>query len=358
MAARNKVLAAAAKDKRLFAVRPNGIDDEPQYTIVIDREKANAQSLSIADINTTLSAAWGSAYINDFIDRGRVKRVYMQGENNSRMLPDQLDNWYVRNSLGQMVKFSSFATGRWTYGSPKLERYNGVPSVEILGSPAPGLSTGAAIAAMKEIASKLPPGFGFDWTGLSYEEEKSGSQTGLLYSGSLIVVFLCLAALYESWSIPVAVLLVVPLGVVGAVLATFLRGLNNDVYFQVGLLTTIGLSAKNAILIVEFAKANFEEGLSLAEAAAVAARERLRPILMTSMAFILGVAPLALSTGAGSGGQNAIGTSVIGGMLTATVLAIFLVPVFFVLVLLLFKVKRLREGDDPKFDQYQPAAGE
>jgi multidrug efflux pump len=358
MAARNEVLAVAAKDKRLFAVRPNGIDDEPQYTIVIDREKANAQSLSIADVNTTLSAAWGSAYINDFIDRGRVKRVYMQGENNSRMLPDQLDDWHVRNRLGQMVKFSSFATGRWTYGSPKLERYNGVPSIEILGSPAPGLSTGTAIAAMKEIASKLPAGFGFDWTGLSYEEEKSGSQTGVLYSGSLIVVFLCLAALYESWSIPVAVLLVVPLGVVGAVLATFLRGLDNDVYFQVGLLTTIGLSAKNAILIVEFAKANFEEGLSLAEAAEVAARERLRPILMTSMAFILGVAPLALSTGAGSGGQNAIGTGVVGGMLSATILAIFLVPVFFVFVLLLFKVKRLKDRETPKIDQYQPVAGE
>jgi multidrug efflux pump len=338
MAARNQLLGTAAGDPRLVAVRPNGLNDEPQYTVAIDREKANAQSLSIADINTTLSAAWASAYVNDFIDRGRVKRVFMQGADNSRMLPDQLDDWYVRNSLGQMVRFSSFATGQWTYGSPKLERYNGVPAIEIQGSPAPGQSTGTAMQAMQELASKLPPGFGYEWTGLSYEEQKSGSQTGLLYSGSLIVVFLCLAALYESWSIPAAVILVVPLGVVGAVLATSLRGLGNDVYFQVGLLTTIGLSSKNAILIVEFAKANFEAGMNLVDAAATAARERLRPILMTSLAFVLGVAPLAVSTGAGSGGQNAIGTGVIGGMLSATVLAIFLVPVFFVVVLRLFRV--------------------
>ncbi|MEA2792615.1 MAG: multidrug efflux pump, partial [Acetobacteraceae bacterium] len=358
MAARNQLLAAAAKDPRLMAVRPNGLNDEPQYTIAIDQEKANAQSLSIADINTTLSAAWGSAYIDDFIDRGRVKRVYIQGEASSRMLPDQLDNWYVRNSLGQMVRFSSFATARWTYGSPKLERYNGVPSMEILGMPAPGQSTGTAMEAMQELAGKLPPGFGYDWTGLSYEEEKSGSQTGLLYAGSLIVVFLCLAALYESWSIPAAVLLVVPLGVVGAVLATLLRGLNNDIYFQVGLLTTIGLSAKNAILIVEFAKANFEAGKSLADAATTAAHERLRPILMTSLAFILGVAPLATSSGAGSGGQNAIGTGVIGGMLSATVLAVLLVPVFFVVVLRLFKVQRLNQEERRTMAVHQPAAGE
>jgi multidrug efflux pump len=256
-----------------------------------------------------------------------------------------------------MVKFSSFATGRWTYGSPKLERYGGIPSIEILGSPAPGLSSGTAIAAMREIASNLPAGFDYAWTALSYEEQKSGSQTGLLYSGSLIVVFLCLAALYESWSIPVAVLLVVPLGVVGAVLATFMRGLDNDVYFQVGLLTTIGLSAKNAILIVEFAKANFEAGMELAEAAAVAARERLRPILMTSLAFVMGVTPLAVSTGAGSGGQNAIGTGVVGGMLSATVLAIMLVPVFFVLVLRLFKVKRLNHAETLKVDELHTATG-
>ena len=358
MAARNQLLAAVAKDPRLMAVRPNGLNDEPQYSIAIDREKANAQGLSIADINNTLSAAWGSAYVNDFIDRGRVKRVYLQGESTSRMLPDQLDNWFVRNNLGQMVRFSSFATGHWTFGSPKLERYNGVPSVEILGSPAPGQSTGTAMVAMQELAAKLPAGFGYEWTGLSYEEQKSGSQTGLLYTGSLIVVFLCLAALYESWSIPASVLLVVPLGVVGAVLATSLRGLDNDVYFQVGLLTTIGLSAKNAILIVEFAKANFEAGKSLAEAAATAARERLRPILMTSLAFILGVAPLAISTGAGAGGQNAIGTGVIGGMLSATLLAIFLVPVFFVVVLRLFKVKRLDQKEQRKVKEPQTVTGD
>jgi multidrug efflux pump len=358
MAARNQLLAAVAKDPRMVAVRPNGLNDEPQYNVTIDRAKANAQSLNIADINATLSAAWGSAYVNDFIDRGRVKRVYMQGESDSRMLPDQLDNWYVRNSLSQMVRFSSFASGRWTYGSPKLERYNGVPSIEILGSPAPGQSTGTAMDAMEELARKLPAGFGYQWTGLSYEEKKSGSQTGYLYTGSLIVVFLCLAALYESWSIPAAVLMVVPLGVVGAVLATSLRGLDNDVYFQVGLLTTIGLSAKNAILIVEFAKANFETGKSLAEAAAIAARERLRPILMTSLAFILGVTPLAISTGAGSGGQNAIGTGVVGGMVSATILAIFFVPVFFVVVLTLFRVKRVNEADHPKIAANQPATGD
>jgi multidrug efflux pump len=358
MAVRNELLAEAAKDKRMAVVRANGLNDEPQYSITIDREKASAQSLNIAEINNTLSAAWGSAYAGDFIDRGRVKRVFLQGEDNSRMLPDQLDDWYVRNSLGQMVKFSSFASGRWTYGSPKLERYDGVPSIEILGSPAPGEATGTAMEAMEEIAQKLPAGFGYQWTGLSYEERKSGSRTGVLYAGSLIVVFLCLAALYESWSIPAAVLLVVPLGVAGAVLATYLRGLDNDVYFQVGLLTTIGLSAKNAILIVEFAKAHFEAGKGLAEAAVIAARERLRPILMTSLAFMLGVAPLAISTGAGSGGQNAIGTGVLGGMLSATVLAILLVPVFFVVVLRLFRVKRLGHQERRGVAVYQPAAGE
>jgi multidrug efflux pump len=358
MAVRNELLAEAVKDRRMVAVRANGLSDEPQYTIAIDREKANAQSLNIAEINNTLSAAWGSAYAGDFIDRGRVKRVFLQGEDNSRMLPDQLDDWYVRNSLGQMVKFSSFAIGHWTYGSPKLERYDGVPSIEILGSPAPGESTGTAMEAMEEIAKQLPSGFGYQWTGLSYEERKSGSQTGVLYAGSLIVVFLCLAALYESWSIPAAVLLVVPLGVVGAVLATYLRGLDNDVYFQVGLLTTIGLSAKNAILIVEFAKTHFEAGKSLADAAVIAARERLRPILMTSLAFMLGVAPLAISTGAGSGGQNAIGTGVLGGMLSATVLAILLVPVFFVVVLKLFRMKRLDREECRRVAAYQPAVGE
>jgi multidrug efflux pump len=347
IAARNQLLELAAHDPRLGEVRANGIDDEPQYQIDIDREKASALGLTLADINTTLSAAWGTSYIDDFLDRGRVKRVYMQGEPGSRMLPDNLDIWFVRNGAGQMVPFSAFARGKWTYGSPKLEHYNGLPSIEILGAPAPGASSGTAIKAIEELVEKLPPGFGHEWTGLSYEEQKSGSQTMLLYAGSLLVVFLCLAALYESWSIPAAVLLVVPLGVVGAVLATWLRGLDNDVYFQVGLLTTIGLSAKNAILIVEFAKENFDRGMGLADSAVAAARERLRPILMTSLAFVLGVLPLALSSGAGSGGQNAIGTGVAGGMLSATFLAIFLVPVFFVVILRLFKVKPAEGCESP-----------
>jgi multidrug efflux pump len=338
MAARNQLLGMAATDPALFAVRPNGLNDEPQYRLDIDREKANALGLTIADINTVLSAAWGSAYVNDFLDRGRVKKVFIQGDAPSRMLPDDFGKWYVRNSTGQMVPFSAFSTGKWIYGSPKLERYNGVPSAEVLGMPAPGLSTGTAMKAMEELAKKLPLGIDYAWTGLSYEEQRSGSQAGSLYAISMIVVFLCLAALYESWSIPIAVILIVPLGVLGVILATLTRGLSNDIFFQVGLLTTIGLSAKNAILIVEFAKKNYEGGMELIEATVHAAHQRLRPILMTSFAFMLGVLPLALSTGAGSGGQNAIGTAVIGGMLAATALAVFFVPLFFVFMLRLFKV--------------------
>jgi multidrug efflux pump len=359
MNARNQLLGMAAQDKRLMAVRPNGLNDEPQYRIDIDREKAGAYDLTIADINDTLSAAWGSAYVNQFIDRGRIKRVYIQGQANSRMLPDDLSTWYVRNGAGAMVSFDSFASGKWVYGSPKLERYGGSPSVEILGAPAPGQSTGTAMQAMEEMAAKLPPGIGFDWTGMSYEERKAGSQTGYLYTLSVVVVFLALAALYESWSIPTAVLLVVPLGIFGAVLATWARGFSNDVYFQVGLLTTIGLAAKNAILIVEFAKENFDRGTPLVEAAIDAAHQRLRPILMTSLAFVLGVMPLAISSGAGSGGQNAIGTGVVGGMISATILAIFLVPVFFVVVLRLFKVQPHRPGADADETTLPaPAAGE
>jgi multidrug efflux pump len=357
MEARNQLLGMAAQDPRLMAVRPNGLPDEPQYRIDIDREKASAYDLTIADINDTLSAAWGSSYVNQFIDRGRIKRVYIQGQPNSRMLPDDLGTWYVRNSAGQMVSFDSFATGQWVYGSPKLERYGGSPSIEILGAPAPGQSTGTAMQAMEELAAKLPPGIGYDWTGMSFEERKAGSQTLYLYALSLIVVFLSLAALYESWTIPTAVLLVVPLGIVGAVLATWLRGFSNGVYFQVGLLTTIGLAAKNAILIVEFAKESFDRGASLAEAAIEAAHQRLRPILMTSLAFVLGVLPLAISSGAGSGGQNAIGTGVVGGMISATVLAIFLVPVFFVVVLRLFNVRPRQPSGDPTVLP-APAAGE
>jgi multidrug efflux pump len=358
MEARNELLGMAAKDPRVAAVRANGLDDEPQFKIEIDREKASAYNLTIADINSTLSSAWGSAYVNDFLDRGRIKRVYLQGRPEARMLPSDLDAWYVRNSAGQMVPFSAFAKGSWVYGSPKLERYGGTPSLEILGSPAPGESTGTAMAAMEEMAAKLPAGIGFDWTGMSYEERQAGSQTGYLYALSLIVVFLSLAALYESWSIPTAVLMVVPLGIFGAVTATWLRGLDNDVYFQVGLLTTIGLAAKNAILIVEFAKENYDSGKSLLESAIDAAHQRLRPILMTSLAFILGVMPLAISSGAGSGGQNAIGTGVVGGMISATILAIFLVPVFFVTILKLFKVQPGRPGEDRAINAALPAAGE
>src|ERR1700732_2184492 len=339
MEARNQLLKMASRNPNLAAVRSNGLNDEPQYKIEIDSEKANALSLTVSDLNTTLSAAWGSEFIDQFTDRGRVKKVFIQGSDNSRMVPENFNDWYVRNSLRQMVPFAAFSQGSWIYGSPKLERYNGSPSAEILGEPAPGLSTGSAMDKMEKLAEKLPPGIGFDWTGLSYEEREGGSQVGILYAISLTVVFLSLAALYESWSIPVAVILVVPLGVLGAVLATFLRGLSNDVFFQVGLLTTIGLSAKNAILIVEFAKENFEKGMNLVEAAKHAATQRLRPILMTSFAFVMGVMPLAISSGAGSGGQNAIGTGTIGGMLSATLLAIFFVPLFFVATLRFFRVK-------------------
>jgi multidrug efflux pump len=332
--ARNQLLGMLAqRPDTVVGVRPNGLEDTPQYKLTVDQEKARALGVSISDINTTLGAAWGGSYVNDFIDRGRVKKVYVMGKADSRMLPDDINKWYVRASNGDMVPFSAFSTAHWQYGSPRLERYNGLPSMEILGQAAPGRSSGDAMALMEELAAKLPQGIGYDWTGMSYQERLSGNQAPALYAISLIVVFLCLAALYESWSIPFAVMLVVPLGVIGALIFTTLRGLSNDVYFVVGLLTTIGLSAKNAILIVEFAKDLMEkEGKGLVEATLEATRMRLRPILMTSLAFILGVLPLAISTGAGSGAQNAVGTGVMGGMVTATVLAIFFVPVFFVVV--------------------------
>ncbi|QZI69417.1 efflux RND transporter permease subunit [Pseudomonas protegens] len=332
MAARNQFLGMAAQSKVLSQVRPNGLNDEPQYQLTIDDERASALGVTLTDINNTLSIALGSSYVNDFIDRGRVKKVYIQGQAGARMSPEDLKKWYVRNSAGTMVPFSAFAKGEWIYGSPKLARYNGVEAMEVLGAPAPGYSTGEAMAEVEAIAAKLPPGVGISWTGLSYEERLSGSQAPALYALSLLMVFLCLAALYESWSIPIAVMLVVPLGIIGALMATSLRGLSNDVYFQVGLLVTIGLAAKNAILIVEFAKELHEQGRSLVDAAVEACRMRLRPIIMTSLAFVLGVVPLAISTGAGSGSQHAIGTGVIGGMLTATILAIFWVPLFFVIV--------------------------
>ncbi|MGK7573351.1 efflux RND transporter permease subunit [Salmonella enterica] len=332
--ARNQLLGMVAKHPDLLVrVRPNGLEDTPQFKLDVDQEKAQALGVSLSDINETISAALGGYYVNDFIDRGRVKKEYVQADAQFRMLPGDINNLYVRSANGEMVPFSTFSSARWIYGSPRLERYNGMPSMELLGEAAPGRSTGEAMSLMENLASQLPNGIGYDWTGMSYQERLSGNQAPALYAISLIVVFLCLAALYESWSIPFSVMLVVPLGVVGALLAASLRGLNNDVYFQVGLLTTIGLSAKNAILIVEFAKDLMEkEGRGLIEATLEASRMRLRPILMTSLAFILGVMPLVISRGAGSGAQNAVGTGVMGGMLTATLLAIFFVPVFFVVV--------------------------
>ena len=340
MQARGQLMGIASKEPSIGLIRPNGLDDEPQYKLDIDWEKASALGLSIGDINDTLGAGWGSSFVNQFVDRSRVKRVFLQGNAPSRMLPQDMERWYVRNGAGQMVPVSTFATAHWTVGSPKLERYNGTPSLEFLGGPAPGRSTGDALAAMEAAVAKLPKGVGYEWTGLSFEEKRSGSQAPALYVISLTVVFLCLAALYESWSIPFAVMLVVPLGIIGTIAATLFRGLANDVFFQVGLLTTVGLSAKNAILIVEFAIENYEKGMNLIEATIAAARQRLRPILMTSMAFIFGVMPLAIATGAGAGGRVAIGTGVIGGMLTATVLAIFLVPVFFISVRSVFRGRR------------------
>lgn len=344
MEARNQLLAMAAQNPALIAVRPNGQDDTPEFKLDIDLQKAGALGLSLSDISDAISIAWGSAYVNDFLDKGRTKKVYLQADAPFRMLPEDLYKWYLRNSTGNMVPFSSFASHRWAYGSPRLERYNGMPSLEILGQPAPGKSSGEAMKAMEDIASRLPRGIGYEWTGLSFQERLSGSQAPSLYAISLLVVFLCLAALYESWAIPFSVMLVVPLGVIGALAAATLRGLPNDVYFQVGLLTTIGLSAKNAILIVEFARELHEQGTDLVEATLTAAKTRLRPILMTSLAFILGVLPLALSSGAGSGSQNAIGTGVMGGMISATLLAVFFVPLFFVLVRRLFKSPQTKTG--------------
>lgn len=334
--ARNQLLGMAMANPNLVAVRPNGQDDQPQMRVVIDREKAGALSLSLGDINTALSAVWGSAYADDFLDKGRVKKVYVQGDAPFRMAPEDMEKWFFRNSHGDMVPFASFATAHWEFAPARLERYNGVPSIEILGQPAAGKSSGDAMLEMEKMADQLPAGIGYEWTGLSYQERMSGSQAPALFALSILVVFLCLAALYESWSIPFAVVLVVPLGVLGALGAADLRGLYNDVYFQVGLLATIGLSAKNAILIVEFAKAMHDDGRELVPSTLEAARLRLRPILMTSMAFLLGILPLAISSGAGAGGQNAIGTGVMGGTFVATLLGIFYIPVFFVVVIRAF----------------------
>jgi len=332
IAARNQLLGLAAQDPMLAGVRPNSLDDTPQLHIDIDQAKAGALGVRLADINQTLSAAWGSNYINDFVDRGRVKRVYMQGDAPYRMTPQDLDRWHVRATNGAMVPFSSFATARWTIGPAALNRYNGLPSIQIQGAGAPGVSSGTALKELDKLFQQLPKEVGYELTGLSFEEQAAGSQAPLLYGLSILVIYLCLAALYESWAIPMSVMLVIPLGVIGALLATYARGLFNDIYFQVGLLTTIGLSAKNAILIVEFAVDAEKRGATAWDAAMEAARLRLRPILMTSIAFIAGVMPLALANGAGAGSQNAIGTGVTGGMISATILAIFFVPVFFLLV--------------------------
>jgi len=337
LGARNQLLGVAAQDQQLMQVRPNGMEDTPQLHLDIDQHAAAALGVSIPDVNATLAGAWGGMYVNDFLDRGRIKRVLMQGDAPFRMVPEDLGQWHVRSANGGMVPFTAFTKAEWIMASPRLERFNGSPSYNIQGQGAPGVSSGVAMDRMEAAVRQLPPGVGLDWTGMSYEERQSGAQAPLLYALSLLVVFLCLAALYESWTIPLAVLIVVPLGLLGAAIAANLRGLSNDIYFQVGLLTTMGLAAKNAILIVEFARNLADQGMKWADAALEAARLRMRPILMTSFAFTFGVLPMALANGAGSGAQNAIGTAVIGGMLAATILVPLLTPFFFVGINKLFE---------------------
>ncbi|WP_019673096.1 efflux RND transporter permease subunit [Psychrobacter lutiphocae] len=348
--ARNQLLGMSAQNSVVAGVRPNGQEDAPQLKVNIDHEQASAYGLSIASINNTISTAWGSAYVNDFMDRGRIKRVFVQGEPDSRTNPEDINKWYVRNNQGNMISFDAFSNSEWQYGSPRLTRYNSYPSMNIQGSAAPGQSTGEAMDAMEEMIEQLPEGVGFEWTGISLEEKKSGAQAPMLYALSILVVFLCLAALYESWSIPFAVILVAPLGVLGAALFTMFRDFANDIYLQVGLLTVVGLSARNAILIIEFAKDHQEEGYSLRESVMTAARQRFRPIMMTAISFGAGVAPLYFSTGAGAGSQNAIGTSVIGGVITGTFLGIFFIPMFYVWVRSIFKYKggNNKGGNDPE----------
>jgi hydrophobe/amphiphile efflux-1 (HAE1) family protein len=357
MAARNQLLGMAAKDPRLTRVRPSGLEDVAQYRIDVDWETAGALGVPIDDIHTTISAAFGGAYVNDFIQGGRVKRVYLQADAPYRMLPSDLERLYVRNEKGTMTPFASFATGHWFFGSPLLERFNSFPSINIWGAPPRGRSSGEAMQAMEEIAAKSPRGIGFDWTGLSYQERMAKSQAPLLYAFSMIVIFLCLAALYESWTVPISVMLALPLGVIGGVAATSLRGFPNDVYFQIGLLTVLGLTTKNAILIVQFAMAKVEEGRGLVEATLEGARLRLRPIVMTSLAFGFGVLPLAMATGAGAGAQTAIGTGVLGGMATATFLAIFFIPLFYVMVVQLFGKKKGAQPEGPGSDSMNPSEG-
>lgn len=340
MEARNQLLGMAMKNPKLTAVRPNGQDDSPQFKLDIDDVRAGALGVSLADINSVLSTAWGSTYVNDFIQNGRVKKVYLQSDPRYRMLPEDINSWYVSNKEGQMVPFSAFATARWQYGSPRLERYNGIPSVEILGQAVPGVSTGEAMAEVERMAAQLPPGIGYEWTGLSYEEKNAGAQAPALYAISLLVVFLSVAALYESWTIPFVNLLMLPLGLVGAVTAVKLRMFPNDVYLQIGLLTTVGLSTKNAILIIQFIKEQMHQGHELMEATLMAVKIRLRPVIMTSLAFFFGTLPLALTKGAGAAAQNAIGTAVTGGLLSATFIDLIFIPFFFVLVSRLFARKK------------------
>jgi multidrug efflux pump len=336
MEARNQLLGMAMKDPNLIGMRPNGQDDSPQFKLDIDDVRAGAAGVSLDDINNVLATAWGSSYVSDFIENGRIKKVFLQADAKYRMLPEDINSWYVRNKTGDMVPFSAFSTARWQYGSPRLERYNGIPSVEIMGQAAPRVSTGEAMAEMEKMAAQLPPGVGYEWTGLSYEEKNAGAQAPMLYAISLLVVFLSVAALYESWTIPFVNMLMLPLGLVGAVTAVTLRVLPNDVYLQIGLLTTVGLSTKNAILIIQFIKAQMHEGLGLVEATLAAVKIRLRPVIMTSLAFFFGTLPLALTRGAGAGAQNAIGTAVTGGLLSATFIDLIFIPFFFVMVSRLF----------------------
>ncbi|MGV1100491.1 efflux RND transporter permease subunit [Thiovibrio sp. JS02] len=346
MEARNQLLGMAMQNPRLIAVRPNGQDDTPQFKLDIDDVRAGALGIPLAEINSVLATAWSSSYVNDFIENGRVKKVYVQADARYRMLPEDINRWHVRNGKGAMVPFSAFATAHWQYGSPRLERYNGIPSVQIMGQAAPGVSTGEAMAEMEKMASQLPPGFGFEWSGLSYEEKQAGAQAPALYAISLLVVFLAVAALYESWSIPFVNMLMLPLGLVGAVTAVTMRGLPNDIYLQIGLLTTVGLSTKNAILIIQFIKEQLQQGHELVAATLAAVKIRLRPVIMTSLAFFFGTLPMALTRGAGAGAQNAIGTAVTGGLLSATFIDLIFIPFFFVLVSRYF-VKRRPAGQSP-----------
>jgi HAE1 family hydrophobic/amphiphilic exporter-1 len=353
MAARNQLLVMAAKDPRLTRVRPNGLEDCPEYRIAVDWEKAGALGIPITAIHDTISIAFGSAYVNDFIRGGRVKHVDIQADAPYRMLPGDLEKLYVRNNAGKMVPYSAFASGHWAFGSPKLERYNGFSSVEIWGEAAPGRSSGEAMQAMEDLTSKLPKEIGFDWTALSYQERQAGAQAAPLYALSILIIFLCVAALYESWTVPIAILLALPLGAIGGAIAMSMRGMPNGIYFQIGLLTILGLTTKNAILIIQFAKARVEQGMGLIEATLEGAKLRLRPIIMTSMAFGFGVLPLMLANGAGAGAQKAIGTGAFGGVVTATFLVTLFAPLFYVLIEKTFGKRR--KGKTTNTDDAKPS---